>query len=142
MEELYELRSYIEQGKYPEALILLGEMEEMSREDKINKIGSFLVILLLHLIKQQAEKRSTRSWETSMQNAADEIVFTNKRRKAGGYYLDQNELQEAIEERYGVALRSASLEAFGGVYRSSELAEMVDEGAIKAEALRLILAAQ
>ncbi|CAN5719770.1 hypothetical protein BH10CHL1_BH10CHL1_00630 [soil metagenome] len=53
MEELAELRSYIEQGKYPEALVLLGEMEEMSHEDKINKIGSFVVILLLHLIKNR-----------------------------------------------------------------------------------------
>lgn len=44
MEELNELRSYIEQGKYPEALVLLGEMEEMSYTDKVNKIGSFVEI--------------------------------------------------------------------------------------------------
>jgi len=61
MEELYELRSYIEQGRYADALVLLGEMEEMSRDDKINKVGSFLEILLLHLIKRHAEKRTTRS---------------------------------------------------------------------------------
>ena len=38
MEELYELRTYIETGKYQEALLLLDEMEEMSRDDKINRI--------------------------------------------------------------------------------------------------------
>ncbi len=142
MEELYELRAYIEQGKYPEALVLLGEMEEMSHEDKINKIGSFLVILLLHLIKKQAEKRTTRSWETSIQNALDEIAFTNKRRKAGGYHLGREELQEAIAERYGLALRSAALEAFGGLYEARKLAELVDQDQIKAEALQLILDVQ
>ena len=42
MEELFELRTHIEKGRYAEALVLLGEMEEMSREDKINKIESFL----------------------------------------------------------------------------------------------------
>ena len=46
MEELFELRSYIEQGRYAEALNLIGEMEEMSRDDKISKIASFLEILL------------------------------------------------------------------------------------------------
>ena len=42
MEELYELRTYIETGKYQEALLLLDEMEEMSRDDKINRISSFM----------------------------------------------------------------------------------------------------
>jgi hypothetical protein len=50
MEELFELRRYLEQHRYTEALILLGEMEEMSKDDKINKIRSFIIILLLHLI--------------------------------------------------------------------------------------------
>jgi hypothetical protein len=34
-------------------------MEEMSREDKVNKIYSCPEILLLHLIKQRAEQRTT-----------------------------------------------------------------------------------
>ena len=51
MEELLALRRYIELQRYTEALDLLAEMEEMSREDKVNKIYSFAEILLLHLIK-------------------------------------------------------------------------------------------
>jgi hypothetical protein len=47
----------IEQQRYVEALDLIAEMEEMSSEDKINKISSFAEILLLHLIKQEAEQR-------------------------------------------------------------------------------------
>ena len=31
MEELFELKSHVEQGRYAEALTLIGEMEEMSR---------------------------------------------------------------------------------------------------------------
>jgi len=42
MEELFQLRSHIEQGYYEKALTLIKEMEEMSRDDKINKIESFL----------------------------------------------------------------------------------------------------
>jgi len=98
MEELLELREHIEHGRYDSALLLIGEMEEMSQDDKINKIGSFVTILLLHLIKQQAEGRSTRSWEISIRNAIREIIFTNKRRKAGGYYLRADDLREIIDE--------------------------------------------
>lgn len=40
MEELNDLRVLIEKNDYVDALTLLGEMEEMSRDDKINKIFS------------------------------------------------------------------------------------------------------
>jgi hypothetical protein len=79
MQELLELRALIQQGRYPEALVLLGELDEMSHED-------------------------------------DE-VYTN-------------------------ALRLASREAFEGRYDPPELAVLVDEGAIKEQALHLITKAQ
>ncbi len=103
----------------------------MSRDDKINRIESFLEILMLHLIKQQAEKRTTRSWEISIRNASEQIARSNRRRKAGGLYLTQEEITEAVHESYPSALRYASLEAFGGVYTPEELAGMVEESAIK-----------
>ena len=139
MEELFELRTHIEKGRYAEALGLLGEMEEMSREDKINKIESFLDVLLIHLIKQQAEKRTTRSWNASVHNALRQIEKTNKRRKSGGYYLSEDELKASAEESYRASLKYASVEAFGGAFHEAELARMVDEAQIKKEALELIL---
>lgn len=142
MEELLELRTCIEQGRYAEALALIGEMEEMSRDDKINKIASFLQILLVHLIKQQAEQRLTRSWEVSIKNAVDGIQRVNKRRKAGGYYLSEQELSDGIEEIFPAALRQASLEAFEGRYDENELAEWFDPQGVKREALRLVITAQ
>jgi hypothetical protein len=142
MEELMELREYIEQGRYADALVLIGEMEEMSRDDEINKFGSYLTVLLLHLIKQHAEKRTTRSWDVSIQNAVQQMAFINRRRKAGGFYLSTQEIREALEAWYDIALRQASLEAFGGVYPADELAAMVNDSAVKEEALGLILEAQ
>ncbi|MDM8556127.1 DUF29 family protein [Desulfococcaceae bacterium HSG7] len=139
MEELFELRTHIEKGRYADALVLLGEMEEMSREDKINKIESFLDVLLIHLIKQQAEKRTTRFWNASVHNASRQIEKTNKRRKAGGYYLSEDELKASIEESYQASLKYASVEAFGGAFDETELARMVDESQIKAQAWEMIL---
>ena len=142
MEELFELRSYIEKRQYNKALNLIGEMEEMSRDDKINKIASLLEILLLHSIKQQAEKRTTKSWEASVKNALRQIVSTNKPRKAGGYYLGSAELQEAISESFERALTSASLEVFEGQFDESDHAEMIDKKNIKQNALEMILQKQ
>ncbi len=139
MEELFELRTHIEEGRYADALVLLGEMEEMSREDKINKIESFLDILLIHLIKKHAEKRTTSSWEASIHNALRQIKKTNKRRKSGGWYLEEDGLKASVEESCQASLKYASVEAFGGAFDEIELARKVNEAQIKKEALELIM---
>jgi hypothetical protein len=139
MEELLELRACLEQHRYDDALIIVTELEEMSKEDKINKIASFLKIIILHLIKRHAEQRSTRSWDTSIKNALYEIQRTNRRRKAGGFYGSRDDIQEMISEIYPYALSYAALEAFEGRYDADELAAMVDPQAIQAEAYRLLI---
>jgi len=139
MEELFELREYIEKRNYTEALNLIGEMEEMSRDDKINKIFNLAEILLIHLIKQHAEKRSTRSWEASIHNSVYRINYTNKRRKSGGYYIAEDELKGIIEDAWPTALLRASLETFEGRYDEVELARRIDKEQIEKESLRLIL---
>jgi ABC-type transporter Mla MlaB component len=138
MEELLELRQLLEQGKVYEALLLVDELEEMSLSDKINKIDSYGVILLIHLIKQKAEKRSTRSWEISIENAVREINKINKRRKSGGFYLQRAELIDILQQAYQLALKKAALEAFEGRYEAEELAVMVDQEEIITLALKLI----
>jgi len=140
MEELLALRELLMGGNISDALLLVEELTEMSREDKINKIYSFGIILLLHLIKQSVEKRSTRSWEVSIANAVRQIQRCNQRRKAGGNYLTPSEIREALEDAYATALDQASLEALGGKYEARELAQMVDRQAILAQAIALILA--
>ncbi len=96
-------------------------------------------ILLLHLIKQHAENRSTRSWEASVCNSVHQIVKMNKRRKTGGYYLTEEELREATEESYPLSLKLASLE---GRLDEEAIAQKADEEKIRAEALELILETQ
>jgi hypothetical protein len=130
VEELSTLHEYLVQQRYTEALELVTEMEEMSREGKINKIREFARILLLHLIKQEAEKRSTRSWDLSIRSAVREIFYTNTRRRAGGTYLSREDLHGLLVLAYCPALEAASLEAFGGVYDEDVLGAMVNRMAI------------
>ncbi len=51
MEELLELKQLLLKGDIKGALAMVEELEEMSRDDKINNIISYAIILLMHLIK-------------------------------------------------------------------------------------------
>ena len=139
MEELLELKSFLLGGNIHEALLLVEEMTEMSKDDKLNKIFSFSIVLLMHLIKQQAEKRSTRSWDITIRNAVRQIQRSNKRRKANGTYLSSDEVLETLSDAYKSALDAAALEAFEGRYETEAIANMVDRTTIIDQAIALIL---
>ncbi|XZN99612.1 MAG: DUF29 family protein [Microcoleus sp.] len=139
MEELMELKELLHRGKVAEALVLVAELEEMSKSDKLNKIFSYGIILLLHLIKKVAENRTTKSWETSIFNSVKQIQRTNKRHKAKGTYLTEEELVETLEDAYESALKSAALEAFEGIYDVEEIAKMVNRDDIMKMAIALIV---
>ncbi|MFB2898464.1 DUF29 family protein [Aerosakkonemataceae cyanobacterium BLCC-F50] len=139
MEELLELKQLLLKGDIKGSLTIVEELEEMSKKDIIKTIRSYAIILLLHLIKQQAEKRTTRSWEVSIRNSVREIQRENKRRKAGGYYLTPEELNEILEEAFLNAIDEASLEVAEGLYETEELAKLVDKAEIIDRALTLIL---
>jgi hypothetical protein len=138
MDELSELRDLLKAGRIDDALLLVDELDEMSREDKINKISSYIRILLIHLIKQQAEQRSTRSWDVSIKEALRQIKRTNTRRKSSGVYLRPDELLEEIEDVYDLALERAALEAFGGAYTAEDIASRVARQDVLEHALTLI----
>ena len=139
MEELEALRKMVEEHDYTAALALIDEMDEMAKDDKIVKVISYLNVLLVHLIKQAAENRTTPSWNRSIDFSLRGIQNSNKRRSSSGFYLKPHELESSIEESFNAALKDASVEAFGGAYDKKVLREMIDVDAIKKEALMLIL---
>jgi Domain of unknown function DUF29 len=138
MEELLELKTLLLKGDIKGSLALVEEMEEMGKKDIIKTIRSYAIILLMHLIKQQAENRTIRSWEVSIRNSVREIQRENKRGKSGGYYLTSQELLETLEEAYLNAIDQASLEVKEGEYKPDELEIWVDREGIINQALGLI----
>ncbi|MEH2393424.1 MAG: DUF29 family protein [Nostoc sp.] len=139
MEELLTLKDLLVEGDVQRALLIVEELTEMSRNDIIKTIRSYAVILLLHLIKQQAENRTTRSWEVSIRNSVREIQRENKRRKAGGYYFTAEELLEILAEAYLNAIDEATLEVEEGRYEPEELEKLINREEIINRALTLIL---
>ena len=138
MEELWELRQALEVGDIQTALAIVDEMDEMSRDDKIQKIASYMRVLLVHKIKQAVEGRSAKSWDVSIRHALRQIVAVNKRRKGGGWYLHDDDLAACLAEIYESALDWASLEVHEGVYSTEELATMHDREAVLADTLNMI----
>ena len=138
MEELLTLRELLIKGDMSGVLAIVDELEEMSRDDKINNIRSYAVVLLMHLIKQQAENRTTRSWDLSIRNSIRSIQTKNKRRKSGGTYLNTDELRLAISEAYAEALDRAATEVEEGRYEPKELAELVNREEICDRAILLL----
>lgn len=139
MEEIFELKKLLLKGDIKGSLSIVEELEEMGRKDIIKTIRSYGVILLLHLIKQKAENRTTKSWEVSIRNSVREIKRENKRRKSGGYYLTREELFETLEEAYLNAVDEASLEVEEGRYEPEELEQMLNREEIVNQAMSLIL---
>jgi len=85
-----------------------------------------------------ARSAVTRSWEVSIRNSTREIQRENKRRKAKGYYLNEEELQEVLAQAYLNAIDSAALEVEEGRYSVEELDDRIDKTAILDRAFTLI----
>lgn len=138
MDEILALRKSIQEGRYADALHIIDELEEMAKDDKLDKIFSYMQILLIHLIKQNAEQRTTRSWNNSIKHALYQIERVNKRRKSGGDYMKREELFENLAEAFTLSLDQAAEEAFEGIYSSEQLLEKIDKNKILAVAMEMI----
>ncbi len=138
MEEILTLKELLLKGDIPGSLAIVEELEEMGRKDIIKTIRSYAIVLLIHLIKRQVEKRTTRSWDVSIRNSIREIQRENKRRKAGGYYLNYEELMETLEDAYLNAIDQASLEVSEGIYEPQELEKLANREELLNQAFQLI----
>ena len=138
MEELLELKALLLKGDIKGSLAIVEELEDMSKNGIISTIRGYAVILLLHLIKQQAEKRTTRSWDVSIRNSVREIQRQNKRRKAAGYYLSDEELTDTLNDAYLNALDAASLEVEAACYQSEQIEAIIDKNKLISDAFLMI----
>ena len=82
------------------------------------------------------------SWDRTVRNALFQIPRINRRRKAGGWYIPADDLQEALDEVYEHALDSAAAEALGGEHTAARLGALMDRDKLLAQAYAMISAAQ
>ncbi len=125
-QELMELRQCINEGRYQEALEIVDELEGMSKKAILEKIQSFLVRLLIHLIKNQVEQRLTNSWAVSIRDSILKIQSLNVKENHKSYYIKETEWEDSLEEAFDDAIFAASVEVFAGKYNPFQLEEKVN----------------
>jgi len=95
-------------------IAICDELETMGRQDKINTLESFLVVLIIHLIKIQVKNRVTASWIESIRNSLLEIKDRNKLGKKS-FYLKTDDWSESFDNKLYRAIVKASKEVAGGI---------------------------
>ncbi|MEN9568607.1 MAG: hypothetical protein RLZZ69_3803 [Cyanobacteriota bacterium] len=138
MEELLELEQCLLTSDIEKAIEITQELIEMSKADILRKIESYLKILLIHLIKQKVENRTTKSWNYSIKESSEQIKKINKRRKASGWYASEQELEEMCQNVFESAIGKASLEIFEGTLSESEIEEKINRKELIEKAIALI----
>lgn len=129
-QELIDLRASILEGRYEDALAIVDELDWMSKKATLLAIESFLLRMLIHLIKNQLEQRLTNSWAASIRGSIVEIKKRNLQDNKTSYYVKQDEWETMLEDILEQAVRDASVEVFNGAYNSFQLLEMVDRNEI------------
>ncbi len=138
VQELIDLKQSIVEGRYQDALDIVDELEGMGKQAILRNIESFLVRLLIHLIKNQVEKRLTNSWAASISDSIRQIKKLNLKDNKKAYYIKQDDWSEYLEEAFEVAILEASIEVSGGSYTPIQLEEIVDKKQVIRTALTLI----
>lgn len=127
-QELIDLRASILEGRYNDALAIVDELEGMSKQAILRTIKSYLLILLIHLIKNKIEQRLTASWVNSIRNSIREIKKLNLKDNKNSYYINEDEWESFIDEEIiEDAIADASEEVMNGKYTRSQLSEMLDK---------------
>ncbi|WP_375467557.1 DUF29 family protein [uncultured Nostoc sp.] len=137
-QELIDLRTCIQEGRYADALVIVDELEGMSKQAILRNIQAYLRILLIHLIKNQLEQRLTNSWVASIRNSLIEIKKLNLKDNKKSYYINLKEWDTYIEDEIEVAVPDASVEVLNGIYNEFQLTEMVDRNQIIQTALKFL----
>ncbi|MEH2275978.1 MAG: DUF29 family protein [Nostoc sp.] len=137
-QELIDLRTCIQEGRYADALVIIDELEGISQQAILRNIEAYLRILLIHLIKNQVEQRLTNSWVASVRNSLIEIKKLNLKDNKKSYYINLNEWDTYLEDEIEVAVPDASVEVLNGIYNEFQLPEMVDRNQIIQTALKFL----
>ncbi|WP_373527009.1 DUF29 family protein [Nostoc sp.] len=137
-QELIDLRTCIQEGRYADALVIVDELEGMSKQAILRNIQAYLRILLIHLIKNQVEQRLTNSWVASIRNSLIEIKKLNLKDNKKSYYINLTEWDIYVEDEIELAVGDASVEVLNGMYNEFQLIEMVDRKQIIQTALKFL----
>ena len=118
--------------------MLVDELEGMSKKAILQNIESFLVRMLVHLIKNQVEERMNNFWYASIGDSLLKIQSLNLKENKTSYYIKQNEWNDYIEMAFLDAIAIGSGEVLDGRVHPVKLEKMVDKTAVVQAATQLL----
>lgn len=137
-QELIDLRNSILEGRYADALEIVDELDWMSKKATLRSIKSFLVRMLIHLIKNQVEQRLTNSWIASISDSVVQIQDLNLHDNKTSHYVKRDEWKLLLENALAAAIRPASVEVLNGKLKPSQLSQRIDKSQIITTAQQLL----
>jgi hypothetical protein len=137
-QELSDLRVSIVEGRYDEAIAIIDDLEEMSKKAILRNIMSFLIRLMIHLIKNQIESRLTNSWIASISDSVIEIQDLNLKDNKKSVYIKLDEWQPYLEEAIERAIRPASVEVMNGQLKPAHISRQIDRNKLIDITLQLL----
>ncbi len=138
IQELADLKASILEERYTDALAIVDQLDGMSRKAILRAIESFLIMMLIHLIKNQFEQRLTNSWAASVRGSIIEIKKLNLQDSKTSYYIATDARNSMLEEALEIAISDASVEVQDGIYTPFQLADMVNRSPILITAQKLL----
>lgn len=137
-QELMDLKHSIREGRYEDALAIVDELEGISKQATLRTIDSFLVRLLVNLIKNQFERRLTNACVACISDSIRQIKKLNFKDNKTCYYINLDEWQPFLEEAIEAAIHPASVEVLNGQLKPSQLSKMVDRNQLMMTAQTLL----
>ena len=129
-QELIDLRNSIMAGRDRDALAIVDRLDWMSKKAILRNIKSYLVRLIAHLIINEVEQCLTNAWAAAICLSAIEIQDLNLMDDRISHYIKQDEWDSFLENGFKDAIFSASCEVANGVYKPSQLLNILDKDRI------------
>ena len=137
-QELINLKDSILAGRYEDALAIVDELEGMSKQAILRNIESFLVRVLVHLIKNQIEQRLTNSWVASIYDSIWQIKKLNLKDNKTSYYIASEEWYSYLEEAIEAVIRPASVEVLDGQLKPKQVYKRINKNQLIEISQRLL----
>ena len=118
--------------------MLVDELEGMSKKAILQNIESFLVRMLVLLIKNKISESMNNLWYASIRDSVLKIQGLNLKEDKTSYYIQQNEWDDCMEMAFLDAIYIASGEVLDGRVHPVKLEKMVDKTAVVQAATQLL----
>lgn len=139
MEEILRLKQQLLRGNYEYAIKIVAELEMISRQDKLNSLETFLLIIISHLIAIQISSEGTVYMSNVNQIQTSLLEIQERNRLIDSYYIKADGWQKHFENKKSRAvLLALQTEEICNDMTLEQLQQSIDFELLLQETLELV----